>query len=357
MPTYGTSGVADLLATRFNTSVIAPDFDNIFAEITRLLGIHNEQVNEMIGTIVSTTTTERLVTYSTSAEMDMTELDEYGTPEAQKPAAGATLGLPLRLWGRSIQWNYTWFEEHSPAELGALMDSLMIGDIRNISVALRTAFFRPTNYNFVDHLVDSVTLAVKALINADSATYPTLPDGTAVDGTTHTHYLGSATFTAAILNSTVNTVREHFNTGQTVLLIPGASEAAIRALTGANEFIAAGLPNVVYGSAATLALPDVQTAQSYNRQIGLWGANGVPVWVKPWIPANYVLAYQQGVPAPVVRRIRTPESANLRMRFRGEIHPLGYEVFERKFGFGVQNRLAAAVARTNNATYALPTLT
>jgi len=356
MPTYGTNGVADLLATRFNTSVIAPDFDAVFAEINRVLAIHNQQVEEMIGVMVGTTTTERLVTYSTSSEMDMTELDEYGTPEAQKPAAGATLGLPLRLWGRSIQWNYTWFEEHSPAEMGAIMDSLFIGDIRNISIALRTAFFRPTNYTFVDHLVDQVSLAVKALVNADSATYPSYPDGSAVDGATHTHYLGVATFTAAGLNSLVTTVREHFTTGQTVLLIPAASEAAIRALTGANEFIPAGLPNVMYGSASTLAMPSVDSSQSYNRFIGIWGANGVPVWVKPWIPANYALAYQEGVPPPVVRRIRTPESAALRMRYRGEIHPLGYEVFERKFGFGVQNRLAAAALRTNNATYAIPTI-
>jgi hypothetical protein len=358
MPTYGTHGVADLLATQFNTSVIAPDFDAIFRELNRVLMIHNDYVEEIIGTIVNTTTTERLVTYGGSAELDFTEMDEYGTPEAQKLSAGATLGLPLRLYERAIQWNYTWFEEHSPRELGAVMDGLLLGDIKNISLALRTAFFRPTNYTFADHLVDNVSLAVKALINADSTTIPMSPDGvTTFDGSTHTHYLGVATFTAAGLNSVVDTVREHFNTGQTVLLIPAASEASIRGLTGASEFIPAGIEDVQYGSSTTVLRTSLDTTQSYNRFIGRWGPNAVPVWVKPWVPANYALAYQEGVPAPVVRRIRTPESAALRMRFKGEIHPLGYEVFERKFGFGVQNRMAAAVLRTNNATYAIPSLT
>lgn len=357
MPTYGGNAVADLFATQFNSTTIVPVIDDVFEEIRRLLAIHNGFIDEQIDAMVGMTTTERHVSYGGTFEMDMTELDENGTPDAQKGTTGFTLGLPLRLWGRSLQWNYTWFEEHSPRELGALFDALFLGDIKNVSLALRTAFFRPTNYTFNDHLVDKIDIAVKALINADSSTVPSLPDGTAVDGATHTHFLGSATFTAAIINSTITTVSEHFDTGQTVLWIPSASESAIRALTGANEFVPDTIPGVAYPSTTMTTTQALSTNQQYNRRIGLWGANGTPVFVKPVVPTNYILARQEGVDPPIVRRIRNAASAQLRMRFQGEIHPLGYEVFERKFGFGVKNRLAAAVARTNNITYALPALT
>lgn len=359
--TYGAHGVSDLRATRIAAS--SPAIDNqgeIAGEIRRLLGIHNAQVADMFGDFIEGTTTEQYAQVDNIGEMDFTELTEWGTPESQKTAGGAAFGLPLRMYGRALEWNYTFLENATADDYVKDTQAAMLGDVKNVRVAFLTALFNPTNYTFVDRLFNKASLAVKALANADGMYISPTPDGTTVDASTHTHILANATLTYAFMVAAGDTVAEHFNTGRTVISIPRAAEATVRAMA-ATEFFPYPNPALVYPGGYTTVLAGARTldtTQTYDRAIGVIGPSAYEVRVKPWVPANYFTVHQEGVPKALFRRV--PAVANqqgLRTRYRGEIDPLVAEVMERKIGFGVVNRVSAAVARYNNGTSAAPTIT
>lgn len=357
--TYGTNRIADLLATADAASAL--DMVGDIAEgVQQLLAAHNRITNDMFGDYVAGTTSEAVLPWGGIGEMDLTEIDEMGTPEAQKVAGGEAIGLPLKKWGRGLQWTYAFLERATAADYIKDTRALMVGDVKNIKYQFLTALFRPTNYNFVDKWANRVTLPVKALVNGDSMAIPVAADGTSFDASTHTHYLGSATLTAAALIGLGDTVAEHHTTGQTIIDIPRASEATVRAMTGANEFVPYPNPSITYADSTVLARGrTLDIRQTYDREIGVIGPSSYVVRVKPWVPANYAAAFQTGVPKPIYRRIdsKVPASQDLRPAFEGDIHPLVCKVMERMFGFGVVNRTNAAVLKTNNVTYSAPVLT
>lgn len=358
--TYGSHGVLDLRATRIAASSPAIDIQGeIAGEIRRLLGIHNAQINDMFGDFIAGTTTEQYVQVDNIGEMDFTELDEWGTPEAQKTEGGAAFGLPLRMYGRGLQWNYTFLENATAEDYIKDTQAAMLGDVKNVRVAFLKALFNPTNYTFKDHLFNNASLSVKALANADSMYIPPTPDGVSVDASTHQHILANATLTAAFAIAAGDTVAEHFDAGRTVLSFPRAAEATIRAMTGTNEFVPYPNPAVTYAPTTVLATGrTLDINQTYDRAIGVIGPSAYEVRIKPWVPANYFTVHQEGAPKPIVRRVpRVGGQQGLRTRYRGEIDPLVAEVMERKIGFGVVNRVSAAVAMYSSGTYAAPSIT
>jgi hypothetical protein len=355
-PLFGTHGVDDLLRTS-SLSVIDYGEDRTWQGIMLLLEAHNALFQDKYGLFVDGPTTDRRRRYGGAVAMTFGEVDEYGTADAQKVTAGSNVDFPLKRYERGLQWTYTYLLEKTPADLVGQMQAIMDADVLNMDLQVRTALFNPTNYTFDDRLVDNVALAVKALVNADSAPIPPGPDGTQFDAATHTHYLGTATLAAANIQSLITTVAEHYRVGRTVIYINSAQEAAVRAFTGAGEFLPYMLQKVQYGSATTIAMGTVEIDQTYNRAIGIFGTTSAEVWVKPWIPANYMAAIQLGVPKPLTWRIRNARTGQLNPVYENEMHPLRCRLMEREFGIGVWERTSAAVLRTNNATYAAPTLT
>jgi len=93
-----------------------------------------------------------------------------------------------------------------------------------------------------------------------------------------------------------------------------------------------------------------------NRAIGIVGP--AEVWVKPWIPPGYVLCLHVGQGGnALVRRTREGGGGNLDILFDNEIYPLRARAMGREFGFGVFNRVAAAVLYTTTGGYVNPTIT
>ena len=359
-PTWGTRGVSDLRATRIAASTPAIDIQGDIAdEIRRLLAIHNAQVADMFGDFLAGTTTEQYVEVDNVGEMTLTELTEWGTPEAQKTEGGDSFAIPFRLFARGLQWNYRFLKSATADEYIKDAQALMLADIKNTRYRFLTTLFRPTNYTFKDRLYNKASLPIKALANADSMYISPLPDGTPVDASTHTHFLANATLTAAFMIACGDTVAEHFNAGQTVISIPRAAEATVRAMTGTNEFVPYPNPAVTYAPTTILANGrTLDTRQTYDRAIGVIGPSSYEVRVKPWVPAARLTVHQQGGPKPIVKRLSpVGDEQGLHVRFNGEIDPLVAEVMENLFDFGVVNRVAAAVARFDNGTYAAPTLT
>lgn len=344
---YGTLSVADLLATQ--QSVAAIGEQDVFATLADDLAVHNARVTQMLAQLADTTT-DRQRRYGGADAMTMEEIGEFGTPDAQKVTAGDTVGFPLRLAGISVMWTRKYLQNHTAAELAAQYTAIKAADIKRLERDLKRAIFTPTNSTFVDRLVDNVALAVKAFVNADGASIPLGPEGDSFDAATHTHYLGTAALTAADLTALVNTVVEHHNTGQVMIYLNKAQEAAVRALAGFSAYLDARLlpANNVNQARGTLDM-----LNPTNRAIGIYGP--AEVWVKPWVPANYIFSWVSNAPVPLVMRIRDAASAGLVIAADDEAHPLRAQTMEREYGIGVWNRTNGAVLYTGGGAYVAPT--
>lgn len=356
---FGTIQVLDSLASSQQT-IAQYGEDRAFADIDAARVALNRITDEIIANLVERTT-DRQRRYGSADSMAMEELDEYGRPSAQKIAAGATVGFPLRKYGVALQWTRTAFEVMTGAEMAAQVTSAMNADTAAIQREVRRALFTPTNYTWVDRYVDNVSLAVKALVNADSAPIPLGPNGETFVAATHTHFNFTAgvALAAADLVALIEDVVEHFSSGQAVVYINRAQETAVRGLTGFTAYLDARLIGANNATQATGTLDD---RNLYDRAIGVFSSGGVSaeIVVKPWPPAGYLVAWIRGAPPPLVMRERVAGRGDLRLVFEEERYPLRARGWEREFGVGVFTRTAAAVLYIDTgaaAAYVAPTIT
>lgn len=356
---YGTLATLDTLASS-QQSIAAYGEDRAFEEIQRALAIHNRLTDEMLAALVERTT-DRQRRYGSTDSMAMDELDEFGSPDAQKISAGATVGFPLRLYGIALQWTRKFMQNATGAEMAAQVTAAMDADTKVIYRQIRRAIFYPTNNtSYVDRLVDNVTLAIRALANADSQAIPQGPNGESFTAATHTHYLytASTSLAAADLTSLVNTVREHYNTGEVEVWINTAQETAVRALTG---FTAITPVFVTPATSSAAIVQEFDRGNPNNRLIGYFGTNYHPVYVKPHVPAGYLAAVlADGGVRPLVMRERGAGSGAFVLAYEDEDHPLRARAWEREFGIGVWNRVAAAALYIDTGSagaYVAPTIT
>jgi hypothetical protein len=352
---FGTISVLDSLAAT-NQSVVEIGESIVWAQVQAALAAHNAVTEELMADFVETTT-DRRRRYGGNDEMTMEDIDEFGRPDAQKITAAADVDFPLRKYGASLQWTADSLEVMSGAQMAANVTAIMDADTRAFQREIKRAGFRSANYTAVDRLVDGTTLAVKRLVNADGAVIPLGPQGETFDGATHTHYLATASFIAANMDSLILAVVEHNASGTVRVYINRAQETAVRALAGFTAYLDARL---VPGGGATAvsATTSLSSFDLNNREIGIYSAGGVSavVTVKPWVPASYLLAWIDGGPRPFVRRIRNANRAALRLVADNEAHPLHARSYEREHGFGVWQRTAAAVLYVGGGTFTDPVL-
>lgn len=346
---YGTLSVSDLLATQ-NATIAEVGEGDVFAAINTALTVWNRTMQEKLGALVEFTT-DRIRSFGGPDSMQLQQLDEFGTPNPQKVTAGVNLGFPLRRYGGAVQWTRHYFQNRTPAELAANYTALETADARAIDLEIRRALFVPTNYTFIDVLTNRYSLDVKALLNADGAAIPMDPNGGTYDGATHTHYLATASFVVANLQSLIDTVLEHHPGGGVMVYINRAQEAAIRAFTGFYPYYDS---RVDVGANAARARGNLDMGQPTNRAIGVFDA--AEIWVKPWIPAGYLFAWNPTAPKPLAYRRRNNGSGNFALEYDDESHPLRAQVLAREFGVGVWTRTNGAVLYTGGGTYAAPSL-
>lgn len=348
---YGTLSTFDTLASNYQ-SVAGYGEDRLWEEsIQPMLDAHNRIMADMMRDL-GDTTTDRQRRYGTTDVMKMTKTDEFGRPDAQKVAVGAVAGFPLDSYQGTIQWTRKYFQNATVSEFTGQVQAMMDGDVQQVILEVKRALFTPTNYTFQDYLVDRVDIPVKALLNADGAGIPVGPNGETFDGSTHTHYLGTGSFVEANLTSLQETVLEHYGSGECVIYINRAQEATVRGFTGFTKVEHVNI--TPSDNTARVFSPRLNAVQIYNRLIGYF--NGAEVWVKPWVPASYVVAFLRGQGKVLAIRSRTPDSNRLVLNIEDEKYPLRARTYEREFGVGVWNRPAGAVLYTGNATYSAPSL-
>lgn len=349
--TFGTLSVLDTLKSS-QASIAQYGEDNAYNSIELALRAHNNEFNGMLRVFIERAT-DRQRRYGGQAVMEMQEVDEGGRSDAQKIAAGETVGFPLRKYDVAVQWTKDFMETATVSELAAQFTAAQDAHIRNLQKQIKRALFIPTNYAFVDRYVDNVSLAVKALLNADGASVPSGPNGETFDGAVDNHYLarGGGALAATDVSAVIAAVQKHYAAGMAMLYINRAEEAAIRAMPNFSPYIDS---RITVGSAVTIANGNLDPTNLYNRSIGIF--DGAEVWVKSWIPAGYMFAFIKGAGAPLVLRERLPGRANLRIVAENEYHPLRTQTLASEFGVGVWNRTNGAVLFANGNVYQAPVI-
>jgi hypothetical protein len=317
------------------------------------IAAHNARYQEMAGSLMNITT-ERLLPYGGGNTDDMDEVDEYGRVRTQKTDFSVgTIGLPLRKYAFAAGYTRDFIRRRTPAQLAEVALNSQSADVKLLYREIRKALFVPTNYTWRDIFVDRVELAVKRLVNADGQAIPDF-EGTEFNAATHTHYLGSTTWTEAAVEALITTVREHGHTGDVRIRINAANYGDIAAFTG--SFTPAPKELLRYGDGETLAaVPGQGNAPDNNRIVGVWDGQYY-VETKPWVPANYVFVNDVAGPRPLAMRVDNAIANGLYLAAQIDSYPLRADYFEHYFGIGIQERTNGAIGQMTSATYTAPVI-
>jgi hypothetical protein len=286
----------------------------------------------------------------------MTEVDERGEALPQKQAVGINASAPLKRFTQKLGWTQKFFEMKTPAEVAQQYLALRKGYMLEIQRQIKKSLFSNVTVSWTDNLYNGVSLTIYPLINADSTTLPDSPAGVSFDGSSHDHYIGEATLTHEFVQALVDTVTEHGATKGLKLFI---------ALADVSHYLAfdAGFTSLPDGATQTLLTQLVSgktldNSDLENRQIGFW-SGGIPVFVKPFMIEHYHLCVATGMPEKILLYRQRPQSNLQGWRIAAPYaeYPLVSEFAEAELGFGVFNRVNAAVYYDANATYAVPTIT
>jgi hypothetical protein len=354
----GTHDVSSLIAARLSS---IPDFSGqnlgrVQELVNQELAAHNRVMESMLADLCDIST-ERQSVYGSNASGSMVQTDEYGRAPTQKEAPGETVGFPLHRFQYAIGWTDVWFDIHKPVDMAVAIAGAQQAHRKRVAWDIKNALFQSANYSHYDYLVDNVLVGgsngIKRLLNADSTTIPVGPNGEEFTGSSHTHYVGEASLTAAFLVTEINNVAEHGHTGDIRIYINKAQEATVRGFAAA-DFVPL-LESRITTNAATLLATGGRSldinAPIDNRAIGYLG--GAEVWVKPWVPANYVFIFDAAGPKPLRFRQRTESVLQgLRLKATNRAFPLEAEFMVAEYGISVWNRTNGSVLYSANATYA-----
>jgi hypothetical protein len=359
---YGTLQLLDTLKTIDKDNVFTYGEDRLYRHIRDLLAAHNRMTQDIFGLLVDPTVDNIRRAGNQPVSGEMIEVDEYGVPDVQKVSVvGYDVGFPLRNYAYALGWTKRYFDTKTVADIAKEYVAAQDADVKNLKRRVLQAFFRATNYTFIDRLTNSQSLPVKALMNADGTAVPYDEFANSFDGSTHTHLVGyaSGAVAAADITALINNVKEHgVNGGQIVLMTNTAQEATVRGFTSNFDPLQAPLLDPGGGSTTDVVLAARENPYRIDdRPIGVWDGF-VMVWTKPWIPANYYAAVLVGGTNDPIIEFRTRPNLNYgdyRLVAQFDNYPLRAQAFEREFGAGVWNRFAAAILYGGGTSYVQPT--
>lgn len=349
----GTYDISSLLAAT-HQSVAEFGEDTIAAVIQADLAAHNAIVSDMLNDLAETTSDRQRLS-GTSLGGDMVETDEFGRAATQKQTPGTTVGFPLRKFQYAIGWTRDYLKVATPRDVALGAQAAQKAHLKRLRAEIQRALYLSTNFTFKDHLIDNVSLAVKRLVNADSAAIPDGPNGETFDGSTHTHYNArAAALASSDVDATITDVLEHGHGGMVKIVISTTDVSAISALDG---FTPAYGPLIVTGSATDRATGTLDGSRANNRMIGVW-QGAYEVWTKPWGIAGYYLVYDASDNRKPLALRQRPQAAlqGLRLAADIDLYPLRAQYMEAEFGLGVWNRTNGAILYTGGTSWTDPTI-
>lgn len=351
---YGTLQVLDTIGSRkaaANDYLNQYDENELYQQVQMFLDAHNKLM-DMITSDLVVKTTDRLTTWGGNATVDMIDGDQFSRPDVQKMQVSPTsLGFPLYL--KQVAWGVTrlFMMNKTVKDLDEILVAIRDADIRDISKAIRGALFNPTNNtSYVDKRTDGATLPLRRLLNADSTTLPPDPYGNTFNGASHTHFLGTSSYAATDLTTGISTVLEHYLSGEMRIYIAKNLETATRAFSGFYPYYDARLRLAADTTVAAQKSLDMENNQ--DRAIGIF--DSAEVFVKPWLPSNYVFFFNASAPKPLRMRVRDDMQGSLHIAADLEIYPLRAQFIEREYGLSVLERTNGACLDTAHSSYNAP---
>lgn len=363
----GTLQVSDTLVQRLRTEIGADVLDQnvLSVGLARLvdavqaeIDAHNEKTRDMVSAL-AVITTEKVASYGGQVGGEMIETNEYARVPTQKGFVPSKIGFPLRQWQFGVGWTYMFFRDATVRDMLVKLGGALVAHRQKILTLASRALFGSSNYTFRDYTVDNAEIEVKRLVNADGAAIPMGLNANTFDAATHTHYdainwaNANAAEKEAAVSGLVYDVVEHGHASDNVVYCAMGDEKKIRAVESFEPYLPA---SVVRGTAEDRANGVLQTTNPTNRAIGILTESGAEVWVKPWIPVNYLFTYASGDPRkPLAERVRDG-SDGLETVAQNDAYPLYAQYLMAEFDFGANERTNGAVLYLGGDTYTDPSL-
>lgn len=346
---YGFHALSDVLGQRATTI----DQEDLRTAIEQAVAAHNADLNASISLFANHQTTKHQIGVRQMAEGELQDVDEWGRPQPRRLPPPVARYAPIDMAQDSIAANYVTEIKMTVQEVNDRVQSLLLADSKWNRRKLLQALVANTSRTFADQQYGS--LSVSTLANGDSELYLSNATGTAA---ADTHHKGDT----ALDNDTLTDIRseliEHDENGgtdaQVVVFIPPTSEAAVKALTG---FIAASDPNITQGTGSD-AYTGSFAATAPGRPFGY--SETAMVHIRTWagVPANYAIGVTNAGLSPLLYREDEEEALRGFMEWpERRDTPYLQRIWARRRGYAAYNRVGAVVYRTDNATYAVPTIT
>lgn len=351
----GTYQISDLRANYM--SVYEFGMANALAVVTAQLTAYNATLAASLAALTETTTARTEASPGTSNRR-MQPVDEFGKVRTQKTGKAYGRGFPLERFQDATGWTEDFWARASVADMMVMTDSVQLGHTNEVRNQLAGALYNPVQRQLREYVDPAIgyqildNVYVKPLANADGEVPSVGPSGQSFDGN-HNHYLFSNGLTDAAVESLSNTVGEHSTGNSLVLYVNMVDASKVRALPG---FVPATIAAVNPGANITTTTTPLDVTRTDDKFIG-YTAAGIPVYIKPWALQNYMLCINLNGPRAIKRRVS--DVALLRgLRIKGENGEVNLfaRYWEDNFGFGVSNRVAAAVLyfATNASAYVAP---
>lgn len=325
--------------------------------VNQLLRQYESERNATDNFLVAGRTTDRTRIVKLGGADEGQKISKDGRALESRTEGQYEVGFPLDKFAWAIGWNYEDFAYMTVADLDRVTASRTGGNAKRHNREKFRALFNNANGSDAD-VYGSIT--VRRLANQDGTLYPPAP---MTDGESEQNNYIVAGFTSSSISATNNPfalgaapIRTRFGTTQAVVAVINSADRA-NVLANLTTFIDVPAQGVAPApaDAQPIALTGVSVPGDF---IGVDSATGVYVYVFDRVPQNYMFFGGVGLPQPLEMRI--PSVASLQgfvLEAEEEHTPFFKREYVERFGYGVANRLSAAIVQLKaSGSYDVPSL-
>lgn len=345
----------ETLETVYKERVSTVGYDVVFSAVQEATRLYNEEVARVLSTFVTPVDWAQQRRAQPGAGT-LQPLDDKNNPYPTREEGYYEVALPIQGAGDAWGWNIVSRAKMTVEEVARHVESVQRKDSDWLRRHVLAAIFDNVAWTFTDPGLGSLIIRPLA-ITADGVVYNRKSGAPATDQ----HFLAQAGAIADVTNpfpALVEELAEHpsnnvSDANPVIVLYPTNVDAAIKGLA---DFVPASTNFVIPGSGTDRA----EGIERFGTLGDISGTlAGLPVVLRKWdyLPSDYLVAYASGAEGEIVGMRQHPEP-----ELQG-LFPSGWNIdgnweqanWRRFAGFGVINRVGAAVQRVSNGAYAIPT--
>jgi hypothetical protein len=351
----GVSTLSTLDANILASKALNYGLDKINVEIEKSLSAYNDQVDEIMSDFAQNVNGVQDMVLEVSDGGEMQELNELGEPVTKRDSRKLHVAFPLKRYGFAVGYTGAWLNRASVAEVNRKFMNAQIAHQKTLVGLASDAMMTSASSTVTDTWGNGNTITVQPFWNGND-TPPANSAGTKF-AKSHTHYnavAASGSPTNAEISALVNTVLEHDETEEVILVIHADNFAKVSALTDFTALTPIKLTNVISGTVDK----ETGTEDQSNRLCGYWKSMW-PVYIKPYAVSGYVLCLNisSTLAKPLgYRQSSIATEKGLQKEVKSYADPMLVDQFISFDGFGVINRSAGAVLQLSATSYTDPTL-